>query len=125
MKMRLTIGTHKLTATLADNSSVRALTAKLAEGPVTLDLEDYAHMEKVGPLGFALPTNDESTTTGPGDLILYLGTQFVIYYDRNSWSFTRLGHIDGVGADELRRILGRRGVRVTLALVDDGEGAVA
>ena len=90
--MKLTIGETVLTATLADNSSVKALEEKLQDGPITIQMEDYARMEKVGNLPFRLPTNDQSITTQAGDLILYLGNSFVIYYAPNSWRFTRLGH---------------------------------
>ena len=62
-------------------------------------------MEKVGTLGISLPRNDRQTTTGPGDLILYQGHNFVIYYDTNSWSQT-----------ELKAALGEGDVRVTLSL---------
>lgn len=114
--MKITIGNTVLTATLEDNSSARALEERLAQGPVTIHMEDYASMEKVGDFGFQLPTNDKRTTTKAGDLILYLGSSFVIYYDRNSWNFTRLGTIDHISAKELKQILGDGDVTVTLSL---------
>ena len=70
--MKLTIGEPVLTATLADNSSVKALEEKLKDGPIAIQMEDYARMEKVGNLPFHLPTNDQPITTKAGDLILYL-----------------------------------------------------
>ncbi len=114
--MRIQVGDVTFTAELADNSSVDALKEKLAEGPLTIDMQDYANMEKVGSLGFNLPTNDEQISTGPGDLILYLGNSFVIYYDTNSWNFTRLGKIKDVTADELKEALGSGDVTVTLSM---------
>lgn len=104
------------TAVLADNSSAEALAALLAKGDVVIRMEDYARMEKVGPLGTDLPRNDRHTTTSAGDLILYLGNQFVIYYDSNTWSFTRLGKIEGVDRDELLSALGKGDVTVRLSL---------
>lgn len=79
-------------------------------------MSDYGSMEKVGPLGQSLPTNNERITTRAGDLILYQGNQFVIYYAPNSWNFTRLGRINDVSAAELRNILGSGDVSVTLSL---------
>ena len=114
--MKLTIGETVLTATLADNSSVKALEEKLKDGPIAIQMEDYARMEKVGNLPFHLPTNDQPITTKAGDLILYLGNSFVIYYAPNSWRFTCLGQIEGVTAQELKKILGRGSVTVTLSL---------
>lgn len=109
-------GGKSFTAVLADNSSAEALAALLAKGDVVIRMEDYARMEKVGPLGTDLPRNDRHTTTSAGDLILYLGNQFVIYYDSNTWSFTRLGKIEGVDRDELLSALGKGDVTVRLSL---------
>lgn len=116
-KIRLTVeGGRTFTATLVDNTSAQALVEQLAKGDITVDMEDYAGMEKVGTLGISLPRNDRPTTTGPGDLILYQGHNFVIYYDTNSWNFTRLGKIDNVSQTELKAALGEGDVRVTLSL---------
>ncbi|MDO4887650.1 MAG: cyclophilin-like fold protein [Actinomycetaceae bacterium] len=114
--MHITVGERTLTATLADNSSAEALKDLLEKGPLTIDMRDYDGMEKVGDLGQRLPTNDERISTEAGDLILYQGRNFVIYYDSNSWQLTRLGTIEGVSAQELRQILGNGDVTVTLEL---------
>lgn len=115
--IKLTIrGGETFTATLVDNSSTRALKEQLAKGDITVEMEDYADMEKVGSLGISLPRNDRRTTTGPGDLILYQGHNLVIYYDTNSWNFTRLGKIDNVDGVQLKSALGEGGVTVTLSL---------
>lgn len=80
-------------------------------------MSDYGNMEKVGDLPQSLPRNDEQISTVPGDLILYLGRSFVIYYDTNSWNFTRLGKIDGItSGTELKSILGNGDVDVILSL---------
>lgn len=112
----LTIGDTTLTATLADNSSADALRELLADGPLTIEMSDYGNMEKVGSLGTDLPRNDDQITTQAGDLILYQGNAFVIYYAPNSWNFTRLGKLNDVTADKLKEILGSGGVTVTLSL---------
>jgi len=65
-------------------------------------------------LGESLPTNDEQITTRLGDVILYQGNQLVIYYDTNSWSFTRLGIINNT--DRLKEALGTGNVTITLSL---------
>ena len=109
-------GGKTFTATLADNSSAQALKEQLAKGSITVEMEDYANMEKVGSLGISLPRTDRPTTTGPGDIILYQGHNFVIYYDANSWSFTRLGKINNATQADLKAALGRGDVTVTLSL---------
>jgi hypothetical protein len=115
-QMNIQIGDIVMTATLADNSSAAALKEVLSAGPITIDMRDYGSMEKVGSLGMDLPRNDQQTTTEAGDLILYQGNSFVIYYAPNSWSFTRLGKINDVTAEELRGNLGGGNVTVTLSL---------
>lgn len=115
--IRLTIkGGKTFTATLADNSSAEALIALLSQGDVTVEMEDYGNMEKVGPLGTSLPRNDRQTSTGPGDIILYLGKYLVIYYSTNSWNFTRIGKIDNADGAQLKSALGNGDVTVTLSL---------
>ena len=91
---------------LAENSSAEAFFEKLKEGKLDLELHDYGSFEKVGPLPWELPRNDEQITTEPGDIILYQGDQLTIYYDENTWSFTRLGKITNVTKEELLEILG-------------------
>lgn len=71
---------------------------------------------KVGPFPKSLPRNDEQISTEAGDLILYQGNSFVIYYDTNSWNFTRLGKIDNVTQQELKEILGSGSVTAVLSL---------
>lgn len=115
--IKLTLESGKtFTATLADNSSAQALKQLLLKGDLTIHMEDYGDMEKVGPLGTNLPRNDRPTTTGPGDLILYQGKYFVIYYGHNSWNFTTLGKIEDVSGPQLLSALGKGNVDVTLSL---------
>ena len=110
------IGDSVLEILPEENSSADAFLALLQEGDVTVSMHDYGNFEKVGPLGTSLPTNDESITTRPGDLILYQGNQITIYYDRNSWRFTRLGKVQGLTQAELKEILGDGNVEVTFSL---------
>ena len=110
------IGDSVLEILLEENSSAEAFIALLQAGDLTVAMHDYGNFEKVGPLGTSLPTNDESITTRPGDLILYQGNQITIYYDRNSWRFTRLGKVQGLTQAELKEILGDGNVEVTFSL---------
>ncbi len=114
--MKIAVGNTTFTATLEDNSSAQALKELLMEGPLTINMSDYGNMEKVGPIGTSLPENNKQITTGAGDIILYQGNSLVIYYDTNSWNFTRLGKINGVTQEELKEVLGNGDVTVTLTL---------
>lgn len=115
-KILLSVGENELTATLADNPSAAAFAELLQKEPLTVAMEDYANFEKVGPIGTTLPRTDTDITTEPGDIILYLGTNITIYYDHNTWNFTRLAHIDDIAQDELKTILGVGDVTVTFSL---------
>jgi len=90
-KLKIDVGGQTFTATLEKNDATTALIAML---PVTLSMSDYSGFEKVGSLGASLPANNAQTTTQTGDIVLYNGNQIVIFYGSNSWSYTRLAHVD-------------------------------
>lgn len=100
----------------ASNSSAQALLNLLQDGDIIVNAHDYGNFEKVGSLPTSLPTNDERITTQPGDVILYQGNQLTVYYDTNTWSFTRLGKVNNVSADKLREILGSGNTELRLSL---------
>ena len=114
--MKIMVGDKTFTATLEKNSSAQALVELLEKGDISIDMEDNSDMEKVGPLGSVLPRNDRPTTTTAGDLILYQGNKFAIYYNPNSWSLTRLGKINNTTREELMNALGKGDVTVTLSV---------
>ena len=95
-----------LNVKLEDNSSAKAFVEKLNNGDIIVNARDFDNFEKVGSLGFDLPTNDTRITTTPGDLILYQGNQITLYYDTNTWSFTKLGKVENISKEELKEILG-------------------
>ena len=107
----------------AENSSADAFLDLLKAGDVTVDMHDYGSFEKVGSLGTSLPRNDEQITTEPGDVILYQGDQITIYYDVNSWSFTRLGKLQDLSQAELKEILGDGNVTITFSLRDEASSS--
>jgi diketogulonate reductase-like aldo/keto reductase/flavodoxin len=117
-KMYIQISDTVWTATLEDNPSVTAWKELLAKGPLTVDMSDYGGFEKVGSIGTTLTQTNREVTARPGDIILYQGGSVTVYYDENTWNFTRLGHIDGVTEAELRETLkaGGDNVYVTFSL---------
>lgn len=115
--LQIEVNGQLLTATLEDNSSAQALVDLIGDDTLTLDLEDYSNFEKVGDLPERLPTNDEQIDTDAGDIILYQGRRFVLYYDKNSWDFTKLGHVNNISKDELQELLGEGDVTVTLSIL--------
>ena len=75
----------------------------------------YGGFEQVGAIGPDLPSNDINITTEPGDIMLYTGSNMVVFYGNNSWSYTRLGHIENKSEDELKELLGSNNVKKTLS----------
>ena len=114
--LKIQVGENTFTASLADNTTVDAFKELLADGPMTLQMSDYAGMEKGADLGVTLPQNNQQMHTTAGDIILYQGRTFVIYYDTNSWSLTPVGKILDTDAETLRKALGEGDVTVTLSL---------
>ncbi len=114
MNMKVQVGDTIFSATLEENVAVSALVDMMRESPVVLQMSDYSGFEKVGPLGTSLPADNSQTTTHAGDIVLYNGNQIVIFYGSNSWSYTRLGHIDDLTGWE--EALGNGDVTVTFSL---------
>ncbi|MDE6586603.1 MAG: hypothetical protein K2K80_07985 [Clostridia bacterium] len=116
--MYLYINDNKLEVTLAENKAVTALVEILKQGDITYTANDYGGFEKVGYLGHSLPTENSQITTQAGDVILYSGNQIVLFYGSNSWSYTRLGKINGYSVSELSNLLaaGKGSVEVKISL---------
>ena len=110
-KMKVQIGSYTFTATLEDNDAAKALKDML---PITVSMHDNGGFEKVGTLPSSLPTNHTQITGHEGDIILYLNDQLVLFYGSNSWSYTRLGHIDDL--THWREALGSGNITATLSL---------
>ena len=116
-KMYITIGGQTQLVTLVDNDATRELVAALQSAPITVTLNDN-NFEIWGSLGRSLTTKNEQMTAQPGDVVLYSGQYICIFYDTNSWSYTRLGKIDGLSGSQLRTFLkaGQNNISVTLSL---------
>lgn len=114
--MTLTVNNHTLKVNLADNAATEALLSRLHDGPITYTANDYGGFEKVGALGFSLPSNDTYITTEPGDIMLYTSNQLCIFFGQNSWEYTRIGKIEGMTAEQLKSAFGNEKVSITLTL---------
>ncbi len=117
-KMYITIGEETHTVTMEDNVGTRALIAALQTENIVYIAHDYGNFEKVGYIGQSFPTDNHQITTSAGDLVLYGGDNICIFYGSNSWSYTRIGKLDGLSADEVRRFVkaGEGEVNITLSL---------
>ena len=101
---------------LENNSATQELIKELKKGNVTVNASDYGGFEKVGELGFSLPTSDENIGTNPGDIVLYQGDKISLFYGSHSWSYTKLGKIDNVGSNKLKEVLGSGDITLEFSL---------
>ena len=117
-KMYITIDGQTQAVTLANNTATQELVSRLQQGDVTVTLNSSGGFEIWGTLGFSLPTDNEQINAQPGDVILYNGSNICIFYGTNSWSYTRLGKIDGLSESQLRTFLkaGESNISITLSL---------
>ena len=117
-KVNITIGGVTKVIELVDNAATKALVGKLQEKSVTVTLNTNSNFEIWGSLGFSLPTSDEYINGQPGDVVLYNGSNICLFYGSNSYSYTRLGKINELTADELKTFLkgGQNNISVTLSL---------
>ena len=85
-------------------------------GAIEVFASRYGGFEQVGSLSQSFSRNDVQTTTQPGDIVLYSGNQLVIFFGSNSWSYTQLGHIEGLSTDELTTLLDQDTVTFELSV---------
>ncbi len=114
--MNIKVNNSTLNVKLADNEATQALVERLKGGAVTYNAHDYGGFEKVGALGFSLPSNDTYITTEPGDIMLYTSNQLCIFFDSNSWEYTLIGKIEGMTKQQLKDVFGTGEVSITLSL---------
>ena len=91
-----------------DNSSVQDL-FKHAKNGLTINMHQYGGFEQVGSIGKNIVSNNKQITTNPGDVVLYNSNQIVIFFGTNTWSYTKLGHIN-LNQTELNNLLNKSNV---------------
>lgn len=115
MKMNISVNGHTLNANFADTKAAKELYELIKNEPLTLTLNEYGSFEKVGKLPQSFTKNDEQINAQPGDILLYQGNQMTIFYGENSWSYTRLGKIENITAEEIAEIFGDGDITVTIS----------
>lgn len=123
-KMNITIDGVTHTATFADTPAAKALAEKLKDGDFNLTLNTNGDFEIWGDL-CPLPATNEQYSAQPGDIVLYREQYICLLYGPYTYSYTRLGRIEGnLSESELRTFLkaGQWNVKVKLSLVKDATG---
>ena len=109
-EMKMYIGEREVPVIWEENASVEELKSLC---PIKIDMSMYGGFEQVGSIGKSIARDDRQTTTKSGDVVLYSGSQIVVFYGSNSWSYTRLGHVDLSGA-EMAELLGNGDVTIRI-----------
>ena len=114
--IKIKVNSNVLEVKLEDNEATKSLVERLKNGDISVNANEYGGFEKVGNLGFSLPRNDKSITTSAGDIVLYQGNQISLFYNSNSWSYTKLGRVQNVSGAKLKNILGSGDVTLILSI---------
>ena len=114
-QMKMRIGDTPVEVAWENNESVEAL-KELAQNGLTIQMSMYGGFEQVGSIGQRLPSQDVQTHTSSGDIVLYSSSQLVVFYGSNSWAYTRLGRITDQSAEEMRELLSRGDVTITISV---------
>lgn len=113
-RMKVQIDGHTFYAALENNDATAELVQMMKNQPIVISMSDYSGFEKVGSLGTTLSGSNSQMTTQAGDIVLYNNSQIVIFYGSNSWSYTKLGHVDDLTGWE--EALGSGDVTVTFSI---------
>ena len=114
--IKIKVNNNVLEVKLEGNEATKNLVGRLKNGDISVNANEYGGFEKVGNLGFSLPRNDKKITTSAGDIVLYQGNQISLFYNSNSWSYTKLGKVQNVSGAELKNILGSEDVTLILSI---------
>jgi len=103
MKISIKAGGKTVTASLVKNAATDKLREILSKGPLTYT-SSYNGFETYGDIGQPLPTSNESITAALGDILLYASRYICIFWGANTYSYTRLGRIEGMTSDDLKEM---------------------
>ncbi|MBP5444824.1 MAG: hypothetical protein J6Y28_01505 [Acholeplasmatales bacterium] len=112
-RVEMKVNDYTLYIRLDNNPSANAFYQKINENEtLTIKFTDNT-FEKVGNLGFTLTTNDSTQKAEANDVMLYQGNKLCLFYDENTYSYTKLGKIINNTGVDLKTILS--GSEVTIS----------
>lgn len=112
--LMLSINGKQLDVSWENNETVDELITCAQGADIVVQTTLYGGFEQVGSLPQSFSRNDVQMTTAPGDIVLYSGNQLVLFFGSNTWSYTKLGHIEGLSEHELSELLGGGSAEVEL-----------
>lgn len=105
-ELKLKINGKEVDVQWTGEKAVSELAEYVRNGKITVNTSLYGGFEQVGSLPRSFSKNDVQMTARTGDIVLYSGNQMVLFFGKNSWSYTKLGHIQGLSDSEISELLG-------------------
>ncbi len=115
MALVMTVDGKRVDVDWEDNPSVDAIKT-LAQDALTIEMHRYGGFEQTGSMAESIVRNDSVMDVGCGDVVLYNGIQICLYFDDNSYSFTRLGKVAGMTDSEIVEMLDKPGATAVFTL---------
>ena len=109
-RMILLIDNVEVEIEWVNNNSVNEL-KELAKNNLIINMSNSGGFEQYGPIGKSITSNDSRITANYGDVILYSSSYLCIMYGSNTWSYTKVGHIN-MSQSELKELLNKPNVVV-------------
>ena len=100
--------------TWEENDSVKELFNHAKDG-LTINMSRYGGFEQVGSIGKNIVSSNKQMSTKAGDIVLYNSNQIVIFFGTNTWSYTKLGHMN-LNQQELTNLLDKDSVTLYLGV---------
>lgn len=117
----ISAGGKQLKVRMEDNESARELKTLLSNENISISMSRNGGFEQYGDIGRTLTSNDTRITAEAGDVILYNSRYLCVFYGSNTYSYTKIGKIQGMGNDELKNLLSKKDLPMTLSLNSFGE----
>jgi hypothetical protein len=117
----ISAGGKQLKVQMENNESARELKEALSDGNISVRMSRNGGFEQYGDIGRTLTSNDTRIKAGSGDVILYNSRYLCIFYGSNTYSYTKIGKIQGMSNDELKNLLSEKDLTMTLSLNSFGE----
>ena len=114
-QLKLYIDDNVVDVKWEENESVNAIKELTKEKPLEIHTHLYGGFEQVGEMGQNIVSNNVQMTTEPGDIVLYANSNIVVFFENNSWSYTKLGKIVGKTNEELKALLNKNNVTLKIS----------
>lgn len=113
-EMKLYIDNNEVEVEWENNDSVNQIIELTKNSDLIINSHRFGGFEQVGEIGHNIVSNNKQITTKPGDIVLYNGNNLVVFFGSNSWSYTKLGSIKNKTQSDLKALLDKNGVVITI-----------